>query len=68
MYFIYGSRDVIEAQCKNLDRRIELELDGVKIELPQLEGVVILNINSWCGGCQIWTNNNKEGLNYGESK
>ena len=54
MYFIYGSRDVLEAECKNLHKRIELELDGVKIDLPQLEGVVVLNINSWCGGCQIW--------------
>uniref|UniRef100_T2MFN4 Diacylglycerol kinase n=1 Tax=Hydra vulgaris TaxID=6087 RepID=T2MFN4_HYDVU len=54
MYFIYGSRDVLEAECKNLHKRIELELDGVKIDLPQLEGVVVLNINSWCGGCRIW--------------
>lgn len=58
MYFIYGSRDVLEAQCKNLHKRVELELDGHKIQLPELEGIVILNINSWCGGCEIWKNNN----------
>ena len=68
MYFIYGSQDVLEPQCKNLDQRIELELDGVKINLPQLEGVVIMNINSLCGGCQIWTNNNKDGSDYWESR
>ena len=68
MYFIYGSRDVLEPQCKNLDQRIELELDGVKIDLPQLEGVVILNINSWSGGCQIWTKNNTDGSDFGESR
>jgi len=54
MYFIYGSRDVIEAQCKNLHERLQLELDGQQIALPQLEGIVVLNINSWCGGCKIW--------------
>lgn len=58
MYFIYGSREVFEAECKNLHERVELELDGKKIELPQLEGILVLNINSWCGGCQVWNNNN----------
>ena len=61
MYFLYGSRDVLQAQCKNLHERVELELDGKVIELPQLEGIVVLNINSWCGGCQIWNNNNEDG-------
>jgi len=71
MYFIYGSRDVLEAECKNLHERIELELDGRKIDLPQLEGIVILNINSWCGGCQIWPYNDDDENNSswdGESK
>ena len=60
MYFIYGSREVLEAECKNLHERVELELDGQKVHLPQLEGIVVLNINSWCGGCQVWSNNNDE--------
>ena len=54
MYFIYGSKDVLEQECKNLQERIELELDGKKIDLPTLEGILILNIGSWCGGCEIW--------------
>ena len=54
MYFIYGSKDVIAQECKNLHERLELELDGKKIELPQLEGIIVLNISSWCGGCEIW--------------
>ena len=32
----------------------QLEMDGKKVELPELEGIVILNINSWCGGCGMW--------------
>lgn len=67
MYFMYGSRDVLEAECKNLHERIELELDGRIIRLPQLEGIVILNINSWCGGCQIW-NNTENGNTQPQSK
>ena len=54
MYFIYGSKDVIAQECKNLQERLELELDGKKIELPKLEGILVLNISSWCGGCEIW--------------
>ena len=62
IYFIYGSRDVLEAQCKNLYERLELELDGQSVPLPAVEGIVVLNINSWCGGCQIWdTNENGDG-------
>ena len=33
---------------------IQLEMDGKKVELPELEGIVVLNINSWCSGCDIW--------------
>ena len=54
MYFIYGSRDVLEQECKNLHERLEVELDGKKIDLPPLEGLVVLNIGSWCGGCEMW--------------
>ncbi len=54
MYFIYGSKDVLEQECKNLHERLELELDGRRINLPNIEGLLILNIASWCGGCEIW--------------
>ena len=59
MYFIYGSREVLQAECKNLHERVKLELDGKEIFLPPLEGIVILNINSWCGGCQVWDGNER---------
>jgi len=32
----------------------QVELDGVALELPSIEGVVILNISSWGGGCLPW--------------
>ena len=30
------------------------------MELPELEGIVFLNINSWCGGCELWVNGDEE--------
>lgn len=39
---------------------LQLEMDGRKVELPELEGIVILNINSWCGGCELWVNDDEE--------
>ena len=32
----------------------KLELDGAPVELPPIEGIVVLNIASWGGGCRPW--------------
>jgi len=32
----------------------QLELDGQPVDLPPIEGVVVLNIASWGGGCRAW--------------
>ncbi|XP_055877944.1 diacylglycerol kinase epsilon-like isoform X1 [Biomphalaria glabrata] len=56
-YFTYGTKDVLERECKDLHKKLKVELDGREIELPELEGVVVLNISSWGGGCQPWGNN-----------
>jgi len=32
----------------------KLELDGKPVELPPIEGIVVLNIASWGGGCRPW--------------
>ena len=29
-------------------------MDGRPVDLPEIEGVVILNIASWGGGCRPW--------------
>lgn len=61
-YVGYGARDVLEQSCKNLHQKIKLYLDGSEYDLPELEGVVILNINSWSAGCSIWDDSNKDGM------
>lgn len=53
-YFTYGTKDVLERECKNLHEKLKVELDGKEIKLPEIEGIVILNISSWGGGCQPW--------------
>ena len=33
---------------------LQVELDDKVVELPEIEGIVILNIASWGGGCRPW--------------
>ncbi|XP_078393448.1 diacylglycerol kinase epsilon [Cetorhinus maximus] len=54
VYFFYGTRDCLVQACKDLDQKIELELDGEQISLPKLEGIIVLNIAYWGGGCRLW--------------
>lgn len=42
------------ADCKNLEQRLELYLDGLHVELPEIEAVVVLNISSWGAGVNLW--------------
>ncbi|XP_074648864.1 diacylglycerol kinase epsilon-like [Tubulanus polymorphus] len=53
-YFTYGTKDVLERECKDLEKKIKLEMDGKLIALPPIEGIVVLNIESWGGGCKPW--------------
>lgn len=50
----YGTKDLLERKCKNLNEKITLEMDGKLIELPELESIIVLNIPSWGGGVDIW--------------
>ncbi|XP_036408799.1 diacylglycerol kinase epsilon [Megalops cyprinoides] len=54
VYFFYGTKDCLVQECKDLDKRIELELDGERVNLPSLEGIIVCNIGYWGGGCRLW--------------
>ncbi|XP_005999987.1 diacylglycerol kinase epsilon [Latimeria chalumnae] len=54
VYFLYGTKDCLVQECKDLNKKIELELDGERLELPNLEGIIVLNIGYWGGGCRLW--------------
>ena len=54
IYFSYGTKDLLERECKNLDQILELYLDDRQIKLPNIESVVVLNIPCWGGGVRPW--------------
>lgn len=39
---------------------MQLFLDDEQVKLPELEGVVLLNINSWSSGCTMWNDTDPE--------
>ncbi|VDM46295.1 unnamed protein product, partial [Toxocara canis] len=50
-----------ERTCKDLWKRIELEVDGKLIELPNIEGIVVLSLLSWGSGANPWETAKEEG-------
>ncbi|CAD6188834.1 unnamed protein product [Caenorhabditis auriculariae] len=54
LFFTFGTKDVFERVCKGLNEKIDLFLDDVLIELPDIEGLVILNIPFWGAGVKPW--------------
>lgn len=55
LYLTYGTQQVVSADCKNIEQRLDLYLDGKRIELPGLESIVVLNIPSWGAGVNLWS-------------
>ena len=50
VYFKVGVGKLVgRKMCKNMHKEIRLEVDGKPIELPTLEGIIILNIMRWVG-------------------
>lgn len=54
LYLLFGTQQVMERGCRNLEERLELYMDGERVELPEIESIVILNIPSWGAGCKLW--------------
>ncbi|XP_011305118.1 diacylglycerol kinase epsilon isoform X1 [Fopius arisanus] len=54
LYLGFGTQQVVERECKDLDKRIEVYLDGEQVNLPSAESIVILNIPSWGAGVKLW--------------
>jgi len=55
IYFSYGTKDVLERECRNLNKILDLYMDGEKVELPDIESVVVLNIPCWGAGVRPWS-------------
>ncbi|XP_003505849.1 diacylglycerol kinase kappa isoform X1, partial [Cricetulus griseus] len=56
-YGLLGSKELLQRSYRKLEERIHLECDGEVISLPNLQGIVVLNINSYAGGVNFWGSN-----------
>ncbi|CRL08161.1 CLUMA_CG020913, isoform B [Clunio marinus] len=55
VYVKMGLRKMVgRKMCKDLHKEIRLEVDGKLVELPPVEGIIILNILSWGSGANPW--------------
>lgn len=55
LYMLFGTQQVMERMYQDLDKRIELYLDGERKDLPSIESIVVLNIPSWGAGVNLWS-------------
>ncbi|XP_051034472.1 diacylglycerol kinase kappa [Phodopus roborovskii] len=56
-YGLLGSKELLQRSYRKLEERIHLECDGQVISLPNLQGIVVLNITSYAGGVNFWGSN-----------
>ncbi|CAB4017296.1 diacylglycerol kinase delta-like, partial [Paramuricea clavata] len=53
-YGVLGGKEMLQNSFKNLDQRVHIEVDGHKLHLPRLQGIVVLNIPSYMSGSNFW--------------
>ncbi|CAG5107360.1 Similar to Dgkq: Diacylglycerol kinase theta (Rattus norvegicus) [Cotesia congregata] len=54
VYVKMGVKKMLDKTCRDMQRKIRLEVDNKVIDLPPLEGMIILNIQSWGSGAKPW--------------
>ena len=59
-----GAREIFSQTFRDLDKRIQLECYGKIIQLPSLQGIVIMNIPSYSGGINFWGNTDNHPVSF----
>ena len=60
-YGLVGLQKMVKQHaCRKLQEKINLEVNGHHVELPNIEGIIILNIMSWGSGANIWGDPDKD--------
>jgi len=59
-YAKYGAQAILDG-CPNLKEHAKVELNGVELELPDLECIVVVNLPSCYGGAYLWDDCSKLG-------
>lgn len=54
LYLCFGTHQVVLPDCVGLETKVDLYLDDVKIDLPELQAIVCINIDSWGAGVHLW--------------
>ncbi|KAL4422402.1 hypothetical protein ABPG75_008599 [Micractinium tetrahymenae] len=57
-YTAVGGKDIVSGHaCVNLAQKLQVHCDGRPVVLPpHIEGLMVLNINSYMGGVDLWQN------------
>ncbi|EDW79787.1 uncharacterized protein Dwil_GK17833 [Drosophila willistoni] len=53
LYFCFGTQQVMQPDCERINQKLILHLDNKLIDLPELQALVFLNIDSWGAGCKL---------------
>ncbi|KAH8371257.1 hypothetical protein KR093_006752, partial [Drosophila rubida] len=61
LYFTFGTQQVMQPDCERIEQKLILHLDNKLVELPELQSLVFLNIDSWGAGCKLCELSNSNG-------
>ncbi|XP_069964961.1 diacylglycerol kinase epsilon [Bactrocera oleae] len=53
IYFGFGTQQIVQRDCERIEQKLDLYLDGHIVELPELQSIIFLNIDSWGAGCKL---------------
>jgi len=51
----------MQPDCERIEQKLILHLDNQLVELPELQALVFLNIDSWGAGCKLCELSNSNG-------